>query len=38
MLLNPSKARAYLRKTGSTNLINYSEFTFRLIPAAVLVW
>jgi uncharacterized membrane protein YfcA len=37
MLLKPTKARAYLRKAGSTNLINYSEITIRMIPAAGLV-
>jgi uncharacterized membrane protein YfcA len=37
MLLNPTKAREYLRKAGSTNLINYSEITIRMIPAAALV-
>ena len=37
MLLSPTKAREYLRKAGSTNLINYSEITIRMIPAAALV-
>ena len=37
MLLKPTKAREYLRKAGSTNLINYKEITIRLIPAAALV-
>lgn len=37
MLLRPTKAREYLRKAGSTNLINYSEITIRMIPAAGLV-
>ena len=37
MLLSPTNARAYLRKAGSTNLINYSEITIRMIPAAGLV-
>jgi uncharacterized membrane protein YfcA len=37
MLLRPAKAREYLRKAGSTNLINYSEITIRMIPAAGLV-
>lgn len=37
MLLKPSKARAYLRLAGSTNFINYTEITIRMIPAAGLV-
>lgn len=37
MLINPKKARATLRKAGSTNLINYSEITIRLIPAIALI-
>ena len=37
MLFNPTRARAYLRKAGSTNLINYAEITIRMIPAAGLV-
>jgi hypothetical protein len=37
MLFNPEKALAALRKAGSTNLINYAEITFRLIPAIALV-
>lgn len=37
MLLKPTKARAYLRMAGSTNLINYTEITIRMIPAAGLV-
>lgn len=37
MLLRPATARAYLRKAGSTNLINYAEITVRMIPAAALV-
>ncbi|MCX2681669.1 hypothetical protein OOZ15_17080 [Galbibacter sp. EGI 63066] len=37
ILLRPAKAREYLRKAGSTNLINYSEITIRMIPAAGLV-
>lgn len=37
MLLKPEKAREYLRLAGSTNLINYSEITLRMIPAAGLV-
>ena len=37
MLLKPTKAREYLRKAGSTNLVNYAEITIRMIPAAGLV-
>jgi hypothetical protein len=37
MLFNPEKARAILRKAGSTNLINYAEITIRMIPAAALI-
>lgn len=37
MLLHPKKARAILRKAGSTNFINYAEITIRMIPAAALV-
>ncbi len=37
MLLRPTKAREYLRRAGSTNMINYSEITIRMIPAAGLV-
>lgn len=37
MLLLPSKANAYLRKAGSTNLINYTEISIRMIPAAAMV-
>ena len=37
MLFYPQKARATLRKAGSTNLINYAEITLRMIPAAALV-
>ncbi len=38
MLLKPEKAREYLKKAGSTNLINYSEITIRMIPAVSLVF
>lgn len=31
MLIQPKTARSILRKAGSTNLINYSEITLRLI-------
>jgi uncharacterized membrane protein YfcA len=37
MLLKPSKARTYLKQAGSTNLINYTEITIRMIPAATLI-
>lgn len=37
MLFNPIKARIILRKAGSTNLINYTEITLRLIPATALI-
>ncbi len=37
MLFNPEKARAILRKAGSTNFINYAEITIRMIPAAALI-
>jgi hypothetical protein len=37
MLMNPEKAREYLRQAGSNNLINYTEITIRMIPAAGLV-
>jgi len=37
MLLKPEKARAYLRKAGSTNLINYIEITIRMIPAGGMI-
>jgi hypothetical protein len=37
MLFKPTKARAILRKAGSTNLINYAEITLRLIPAAAFI-
>lgn len=37
ILLKPSKARTYLKQAGSTNLINYTEITIRMIPAAALV-
>lgn len=37
MLSSPTKTRKYLRKAGSTNLINYAEITIRMIPAAGLV-
>ncbi|WAC01850.1 hypothetical protein N7U66_18585 [Lacinutrix neustonica] len=37
MLFAPNKARATLRKAGSTNVINYTEITLRLIPAIALI-
>jgi uncharacterized membrane protein YfcA len=37
MLLDPKKARAILRKAGSTNWINYGEITIRMIPATALI-
>lgn len=37
MLFRPTKAREILQKAGSTNLINYTEITIRLIPAIALV-
>lgn len=37
MLFNPNKARNTLREAGSTNFINYSEITIRLIPAIALI-
>jgi uncharacterized membrane protein YfcA len=37
MLLNPKKAREILKKAGSTNIINYTEITLRIIPAVGLI-
>ncbi len=37
MFWKPQKAREFLRKAGSTNLINYTEITIRMIPAAGLI-
>lgn len=37
MLLKPGTVRSYIRKAGSTNLINYGEITLRMIPAAGLI-
>ena len=37
MLFNPNKALATLRKAGSTNFINYTEITIRLIIACALI-
>lgn len=37
MLLSPERARKTLQKAGSTNLINYTEITVRMIPAIALI-
>lgn len=37
MLFAPQKAREILRKAGSTDLINYTEITVRMIPAIGLI-
>ncbi|TXD83324.1 hypothetical protein ESY86_10250 [Subsaximicrobium wynnwilliamsii] len=37
MLFYPNQARSTLRKAGSTNFINYTEITIRLIPAISLI-
>jgi uncharacterized protein YjeT (DUF2065 family) len=37
MLFAPQKARKILKKAGSTNLINYTEITVRMIPALGLI-
>lgn len=37
MLFKPKTARAILRKAGSTNFINYTEITLRMIPAIGLI-
>ena len=37
MLVKPKKARANLRKAGSTNFINYAEITTRLIISIALI-
>jgi len=37
MLFAPKKARATLRKAGSTNFINYMEITIRMIPEVALI-
>jgi uncharacterized membrane protein YfcA len=37
MLFAPEKARATLRKAGSTNFINYAEITIRMIPAIAMI-
>lgn len=38
MLFTPKKARRILRKAGSTNFINYTEITIRLILAIVIIF
>lgn len=37
MMLVPSKVREIIGKAGSTNFINYSEITLRMIPAAAFI-
>ena len=37
MLLKPELTRGWLKKAGSTNLINYAEITLRMIPAAAMI-
>ena len=37
MPFKPKRARATLRKAGSTNFINYAEITIRMIPATALI-
>jgi hypothetical protein len=37
MFLYPSKARNILQRAGSTNFINYTEITIRMIPATGLI-
>lgn len=37
MLLKPNKAQALLRKFASTNFINYSEITIRMIVGIALI-
>ncbi len=37
MFWKPQYSREILRKAGSTNLINYTEITIRMIPAAGLI-
>ena len=38
MLFQPKKARAIVKKAGSTNLINYGELIIRIIPAGALIF
>ncbi len=37
MLFEPKKVNQILRKMASTNLINYTEITLRLIPASAMI-
>lgn len=37
MFFAPEKARAALKKAGSTNFINYAEITIRMIPALAMI-
>jgi uncharacterized membrane protein YfcA len=37
MLFHPQKTREILQKAGSTNFINYTEITLRMIPAVALI-
>lgn len=37
MLFAPKKAGQILRKAGSTNFVNYTEITLRMIPAAGMI-
>lgn len=37
MLIRPEKARDILRKAGSTNFINYSEISLRIIPSSAFI-
>ncbi len=37
MLFKPQTARGIIRKAGSTNLINYTEISVRMIPAFGLI-
>jgi uncharacterized membrane protein YfcA len=37
MLMRPKKANDILRKAGSTNFVNYTEITVRMIPAVALI-
>lgn len=37
MLFRPEKARATLRKAGSTNFINYAEITIRLLVSIAFI-
>ncbi|HRE78370.1 MAG TPA: hypothetical protein PLL09_11160 [Flavobacterium sp.] len=38
MLFNPTKFRNWVSMAGSTNFINYTEITLRLIPAAAMFY